>query len=126
MRNTSASIAVAAALFFLAAGGQRLGPPPVSADVVFDNLDPGDVPAGDYTPAASVTSGPTSTSFRRFAMRFTVIGTDYALDSVTLPIAVEGTPPGPLMRIRVAPGAYFVRLASGSGAMETRTLVVIR
>ncbi len=100
-------------------------PGAAAADVVFDNFDG---PGGGFHPtdnliAAEIVSDPPSFSYSslRSAARFTVPGTSYRLDSVTLPISRESDVPEAL-RVRLtedaggAPGATIETLIDGGGA----------
>ena len=76
---------------------------PAAATVVFDNFDAG----GTFHPSNNLVAvnvslfGPPVTT-QRLAVRFTVSGNDYHLNSITLPISIQKNVATDLVRVRLA------------------------
>lgn len=91
------------------------------ADVIFDAFD---TQVGGFHPTDNLVAARVDDSFLglvsiRAAVRFSVVGRSYALDSVSLPIAVSGNIPDDIVRVRItndvggAPGVTLEVLSDG-------------
>jgi hypothetical protein len=109
------SILACAILAFLAVVFLATG---VQATVIFDNFDSGGGFSGtdNYVAADAISTPQPITVADRAAAQFVVTGSDFNLNSITLPISFQGTGPNNTLR---------VRLTGDSGGVPGSTVEVL-